>query len=117
MDLYDVMRTAFSAREFTDDPLPDETLVRILDHARFAPSGGNRQGNRVIVVRDAATREQLSKLAEPAAKRYIAQINAGESPWNTIVPTKVTASQEYVSRVGRLYPGHRRPSGTSTVKV
>ena len=44
MDLFEAMRTTFAAREFTDDPLPDETLVQILDHARFAPSGGNRQG-------------------------------------------------------------------------
>ena len=52
MELYDVMRTTFSAREFTADPLPDEILFKILDRARFAPSGGNRQGWRVIVVRD-----------------------------------------------------------------
>ena len=39
MDLYEVMRTAFAAREFTDEPISDEVLYRILDHARFAPSG------------------------------------------------------------------------------
>ncbi len=54
MDLYDVMRTTGAVREFTDDPLPDEVLERILDNARFAPSGGNRQGAHVIVVRDRA---------------------------------------------------------------
>ena len=52
MDLIEVMRTTFAAREFTDDPVPDEVLSRILGAARFAPSGGNRQGWRVIVVRD-----------------------------------------------------------------
>ena len=93
MELYDVMRTTFAARDYTDDPLPDEILYDILENARFAPSGGNRQGNRVIVVRDRETRDRLSKLAEPAAKRYVAQVQAGESPWNTIVPTKVTAEE------------------------
>ena len=44
MELYDVMRTTGAVRRFTDDPLPDEVLERILDNARFAPSGGNRQG-------------------------------------------------------------------------
>ena len=44
MELYDVMRTTFAARQFTADPVPDALLHRILDHARFAPSGGNRQG-------------------------------------------------------------------------
>ena len=51
MELYDVMRSTSAVREFTNDPLPDEVLGRILDNARFAPSGGNRQGVRVIVVR------------------------------------------------------------------
>ncbi|MGV0803009.1 nitroreductase family protein, partial [Mycolicibacterium elephantis] len=59
MDLYNVMRSTFAVREFTGDPLPDHVLVRILDNARFAPSGGNRQGNRVIAVRDRQTRESL----------------------------------------------------------
>ena len=44
MELYDVMRTTFDASDFTDDELPDATLYRILDNARFAPCGGNRQG-------------------------------------------------------------------------
>ncbi len=92
MDLYDVMRTTFAAREFTADPLPDATLFRIIDHARFAPSGGNRQGWRVIVVRERATREALAALTVPAAKRYAAQVQAGESPWNTIDPPKVDAA-------------------------
>ncbi len=89
MELYDVMRTTFAAREYSGDPLPDEVLYEILDNARFAPSGGNRQGNRVIVVRDPETRDRLARLAEPAAKRYAAQIQAGESPWNSVIPTTV----------------------------
>src|SRR6202165_2050247 len=60
MELYDVMRTTFSAREFTTDPLPDETLFKILDRARFAPSGGNRQGWRGIVGGGPTTGEGLA---------------------------------------------------------
>jgi hypothetical protein len=41
MDLYDVMTTTFASRDFTDEPLPADTLFKILDRARFAPSGGN----------------------------------------------------------------------------
>jgi nitroreductase len=92
MELYEVMRTTFAAREFTDDPLPDATLATILDHARFAPSGGNRQGWHVIVVRERATREALAAAAAPAAKRYAAQVKLGESPWNTIDATKADAA-------------------------
>src|SRR5437867_9973249 len=92
MELYDVMRTTFAAREFTDEPLSDATLFTILDRARFAPSGGNRQGWRVIVVRERATREALAALTGPAAKRYAAQVAAGDNPWNTIDPPPVDAA-------------------------
>ncbi len=92
MDLYEAMRTTFAAREFTDDPLPDEMLVQVLDRARFAPSGGNRQGWHVIAVRDRATREGLAKATMPAAKRYTAQGKAGENPWNTVDPTSLDAA-------------------------
>ena len=65
MELYNVMSTTFASRDFTDEPLPDETLFKILDHTRFAPSGGNRQ-----------------------AERYAAQVQGGETPWNTIERTR-----------------------------
>ena len=90
MELYDVMRTTFAARDFTADPVPDEVLEEILDNARFAPSGGNRQGWRVIVVRDLAKRAALGPLIEPTYKRYLAEIRAGANPWNTIAPAEVS---------------------------
>ncbi len=92
MELYDVMRSTAAVREFTDDPLPDAVLGRILDNARFAPSGGNRQGVRVIVVRSEEARSALADLAGPAARRYTAQLANGESPWNPLQPSGVDAS-------------------------
>ena len=59
MDLYEVMRTTFAARDFSDDPVPEGDVVRILENARFAPSGGNRQGWKVVVVRDEKTKDAL----------------------------------------------------------
>jgi nitroreductase len=92
MELYDVMRTTFAVREFTDDPLPDPVLYRILDNARFAPSGGNRQGTHVVAVRDAALCERLAEVNVPGARRYFAQAAADESPWNPIAPSNVPAA-------------------------
>ena len=92
MELYDVLRTTFAARDFTNDPIPDDMVFKILDRARFAPSGGNRQGWRVIVVRDQKTREALARLTAPAAKRYAAQLEARENPWNPIDQTSVDAA-------------------------
>ncbi len=73
-DLYEVMRCAPSTRYFTDEPVPKETLHRVLDNARFAPSGGNRQGWRVIVITDRDTRRQLRELYEPAWVEYTKQM-------------------------------------------
>src|SRR5688500_18957697 len=93
MELYDVMRTTAAVREFTDDPLPDDVLRTILDNARFAPSGGNRQGTQVVVVRDRATRERLVEITGPGARRYHAQRAAGETPWSAYTPTSVTEEE------------------------
>jgi nitroreductase len=92
MDLYDVMRSTPAVREFTDDPLPDDVLTRILDNARFAPSGGNRQGVHVVVVRDKDTRSALADLTFTVARRYAAQLANGESPWNPLQPPGVDAA-------------------------
>lgn len=90
MNFHEAVRTTFSAREFTGEAVPDSVLYDILEHARFAPTGGNRQGGRVIVVRDSATKDAIARLAEPASKRYAAQVAAGEKPWNSVEPSTVT---------------------------
>jgi len=98
MELYEVMRTTAAIREFTGDPLPDDALVRLLDNARFAPSGGNRQGTKVVVVREPATRQSLAELSVPGARRYTAQRLNGEVPWNPLaacgVPPEEIAATE-----------------------
>ena len=93
MELYEVMRTTFAAREFTDAPVTDEMIASILEQARFAPSGGNRQGWKVLVVREDASRAKLRQLIEPQMQRYVAQVKAGEAPLNTVNPSKVSAAE------------------------
>ena len=109
MELYEVMRMTFSAREFTDDPVPDELLHRILEHARFASTGGNRQGAHVIVVREAATKAAIVELAVEPAKRYVAQRANGESPWNPLAPPQVSAEEiERTTRIGAISSTYER---------
>ena len=90
MELDEVLRTTGAVREFSDEQVSDEVLYRVLDNARFAPSGGNRQGAHVIVVRERATRERLVELTLPGARRYTAQGIAGEVPWNPVDPSSVS---------------------------
>jgi nitroreductase len=69
-DIYEVMRCSPSTRRFTDEPVSREVISRVLDNARFAPSGGNRQGWRAIVVTDADVRRRLRELYVPAWETY-----------------------------------------------
>ena len=84
-DIYELMRCAPSTRRFTEDPVPRELLERVFDSARFAPSGGNRQGWRVIVVSDPEMRRQLRDLYQQPWDDYMvktggrAALDAGEA--------------------------------------
>ncbi len=92
MDFLEVARTTFAAREFTDDPVPDDVLYRIFDTARFAPSGGNRQGWKVIAVRDPRVKQRLGELCWPAMRVAAAQMRAGEVYWQSVTTTAVDIS-------------------------
>ena len=89
MNFEEVLRTTFACREFTDDPVSDETLYRILELARFAPSGGNRQGAHVVVVRDREVRQKLGEMCNSTLRIYGAQVDAGENPFNSVTLSKV----------------------------
>lgn len=93
MELDEVLRTTGAVREFTGEPVDDEVLHRVLDLARYAPSGGNRQGAHVTVVRDRETRDQLVELTAAGARRYAAQASVGEVPWNPLTPTSVSDAE------------------------
>jgi nitroreductase len=78
MDLYEAMRCAPTSRRFTDEPVAPEVLRRALDSARFAPSGGNRQGWRVVVVRDGELRRALRDLYVPSWNAYMEQTGGAQ---------------------------------------
>jgi nitroreductase len=61
MELTEVMRTTHACRRYRPDPVPDEVFHRAIDAARFAPQGGNRQGVRFVIVRDAEKKRQLGE--------------------------------------------------------
>jgi nitroreductase len=84
MDLSEALRENAAIREFTDEPVPDEMLYRILETARFAPSGGNRQGWRVIAVRDAALKSSMRELYLPGWLEYMAMAAAGLVAWSPL---------------------------------
>jgi nitroreductase len=83
-DLVETLRSTAAVRDFLPDPVEDDVLRRVLDTARFAPSGGNRQGWRVVVLQDPATRRALRDLYLPGWYEYLAMRAAGLTPWAPI---------------------------------
>jgi nitroreductase len=84
MELLEALRTNPSVRDFTEEPVPDAVVAAILDDARFAPSGGNRQPWKVAVVADPALRRQLADLCGPVWSDYVAERLAGVTPFNVV---------------------------------
>jgi nitroreductase len=70
IDLYEAMSTLRAVRRLRPDPLPDDVLERILAAAAWAPSGGNVQPWRVLVVRDPVLRQGIGDLYRPEWRRY-----------------------------------------------
>ena len=68
--LYECMSTLRAVRRLRPDPVPDEVLHRVLQAAAWAPSGGNVQPWRVVVVRDAHLRRAIGDLYRPQWQSY-----------------------------------------------
>ena len=109
LDLIDTLRTTGAVRQFHSDPVPDDVLRRVLDTARFAPSGGNRQGWRVIVVKEPKRRATLRDLYLSGWYEYLAMTSAGLVPWAPVTDRAAEASAianaEQFSAAGTSAPG------------
>jgi nitroreductase len=84
VELIDALRTTGAVRAFRPAPVDDETVGRVLDTARFAPNGGNRQAWHVVVVKDPSVRAALRDLYLPGWYEYLAQMSAGLTPWAVV---------------------------------
>jgi nitroreductase len=64
MELKEVIEKRESIRDYEDKPIPQDKLLRVLEAARLAPSGSNRQPWKFVVVKDRKTRQKLAQAAE-----------------------------------------------------
>ncbi len=74
MDIYNAIHGRRSIRKYKPEPPDDETVERLLDAARWAPSWANTQCVRYVIVRDKATKEKLAaalSTGNPAAKAVL----------------------------------------------
>jgi nitroreductase len=59
LDLFEIMATTRSMRRLKPDPVPDELVRKILEAGTYAPSGGNMQRWRFLVVRDPKVKQRV----------------------------------------------------------
>ena len=69
ISLFEAIRTQRAIRRFTDDPVPDEVIERILEAAIRAPSGRNMQPWRFIVIRDPDTKQKIGNYYRRACEK------------------------------------------------
>jgi nitroreductase len=109
MELGVGLRTTGAVRDFEPTEVADDVVYRMLDTARFAPNGGNRQAWRVVVVKDPAIRRQLRDCYLPGWYEYLAQFQAGLTPWAAVTdPDKerqALTGAEAIARASADGPG------------
>jgi len=100
VDLTTALRTTAAIREFEDRVVDDQLIHDVLETARFAPSGGNRQAWRVIVVKSASQRALLGDAYRHGWYEYLAQGAAGLVPWASV--TDREAEQAAIADAARF---------------
>ncbi len=70
-DIYEMMSTLRAVRKLRTDPIPDDVLERVLQAACWAPTGGNVQPWRVIVVRSPGRKQALAEVYRPEWYSYV----------------------------------------------
>jgi nitroreductase len=109
MELNQALRSTGAVRDFRDEAVPDHVLYQLLDTARFAPNGGNRQAWHVVVVRDPQIRLALRDLYLPGWYEYLPQMEAGLTPFAAVTDPDAEAAArarapEFAAR-GAAAPG------------
>jgi len=76
MDLYEAMSTLRAVRRLKPDPIPAAVLDRVLEAAAWAPTGGNAQPWRIVLVTDPAPKRTLGELYAASWQRFAAGYEA-----------------------------------------
>lgn len=111
MQLTEILRQRRMVRHYDPDPIPHETVERIVHTVRHAPSGGFSQGQRLVVVTEPDTRAAIGRLLDE--DEWLAE---GLEPWLSQAPVHVivcTREQDYHDR----YNKPDKLAGTGGVEV
>jgi nitroreductase len=80
ISLFDAMHTMRAMRRLKPDPVPDELIRKIIDAGVCAPSGGDVQHWRFIVVKDPAIKQQLQLRYKKALDQILPRYRAAPPP-------------------------------------
>ena len=79
-DLFEIIKTTRSMRRLKPDPVPNELVSKILEAGVCAPSGGNMQRWRFLVVRDPKVKETVGALSKRAWDEQVAPRDRSGEP-------------------------------------
>jgi len=102
IDLYEAMSTLRAVRRLKPDPIPEATLHRVLEAASWAPTGGNVQPFRIIVVRD---RAKLGRLGELYREIWAGYAEARRRGFDGLPPDEIER-QEKMFDAGNYLADH-----------
>ena len=119
MELHEALYTTRAMRRVKPDPIPDEVVARIMDAAIRAPSGGNQQRWRFVLVTSPETkatlagwyREGLTELNRTQYKAVMDLIEHGDPDDPTVRQAKAHV------RVGQLAGRQLRPGAAAPVRL
>jgi nitroreductase len=77
--LFDVMYTCRAMRRLKPDPVPEETLLQLVDAALRAPSGSNAQNWRFVIVRDRTQKERMRAIWQKTWGFYLDTVAAADA--------------------------------------
>lgn len=86
--MLEFIKSRRSTRKFKLDAVPDELLEQIVEAGRYAPSGGNCQSTRFIVIENAKILAEIAELV----KDEFAKMEIGENTYKSLV-NSITASK------------------------
>lgn len=109
MELTEAVRRRRMVRNYRDEPVPEETLERILDTARKAPSAGFAQGQRFVVVTQGEQRGAIAALASD--EDHTAR---GFDPWLSSAPVHVVLCIDHRAYSERYDAPDKRATGGRT---
>jgi nitroreductase len=97
MEFYELVKRRRSTRRFKEDPVPTESLGRILDAGRWAPSGGNLQPWRFVVVTDEDVKGKIAEICTRSSSEAWAHFSTATKGY--LEKRGGTPSKQYMRKI------------------